>query len=83
MEQGNPTSAPDTCTGVVRESIGRLEILRGMAGRRCIWTLEQKQAILAELECCGNIAAFSRQHDIRTSLLYIWRSEFRYAAAAY
>jgi transposase len=54
-----------------------------MAGRRRIWTLEQKLAIVAELERCGNIAAFSRQHDIRTSLLYTWRREFRYAAAAH
>ena len=54
-----------------------------MAGRRRIWTLEQKLAIVAEMERCGNIAAFSRQHDIRTSLLYTWRREFRYAAAAH
>ena len=83
MEQDNPTSALDTRIGVAREPIGRPEVLRGMAGRRRIWTLEQKLAIVAELERCGNIAAFSRQHDIRTSLLYTWRREFRYAAAAH
>jgi transposase len=83
MERDNPTSALDTRTGVAREPIGRPEVLRGMSGRRRIWTLEQKLAIVAELERCGNIAAFSRQHDIRTSLLYTWRREFRYAAAAH
>ncbi len=83
MERDNPTSALDTGTGVAREPIGRPEVLRGMAGRRRIWTLEQKLVIVAEMERCGNIAAFSRQHDIRTSLLYTWRREFRYAAAAH
>jgi transposase len=82
MEQDNPTSALDTGTGVAREPIGRAEVLRGMAGRRRIWTLEQKLAIVAELERCDNIAAFSRRHDIRTSLLYTWRRELRYAVAA-
>ena len=83
MERDNPTSALDAGTGVAREPIGRPEVLRGMAGRRRIWTLEQKLAIVTEMERCGNIAAFSRQHDIRTSLLYTWRREFRYAAAAH
>lgn len=83
MEQDNPRSALDTGTGVARKPIGRPEVLRGMAGRRRMWTLEQKLAIVAEMERCGNIAAFSRQHDIRTSLLYTWRREFRYAAAAH
>jgi transposase len=83
MEQDNPRSALDTSTGVARKPIGRPEVLRGMSGRRRMWTLEQKLAIVAEMERCGNIAAFSRQHDIRTSLLYTWRREFRYAAAAH
>lgn len=53
-----------------------------MVGRRRTWTLEQKLAIVAELEHCDNIAAFARRHDIRTSLLYTWRRELRYARAA-
>ena len=81
MERDNPTSALDTRTGVAREPIGRPEVLRGMSGRRRIWTLVQKLAIAAELKCCGNIAAFSCQHDIRTSPLYTWRRELRYATA--
>lgn len=82
MEDDNPTSALDTCTGVDREPVSRPEVLRGMAGRRRIWTLEQKLAIVAEMERCDNIAAYSRQYDIPTSLLYTWRREFRYALAA-
>jgi transposase len=57
MEDNNPTSALDTRIGVAREAIGRPEVLRDMAGRRRIWTLEQKLAIVAELERCDNIAA--------------------------
>lgn len=53
-----------------------------MAGRRRIWTLEQKLAIVEEMARRGNIAAFARQHDIRTSLLYTWRRELRYALEA-
>ena len=82
MEDNNPTSALDTRIGVAREPISRPEVLRDMAGRRRIWTLEQKLAIVAELERCDNIAAFARRHDIRTSLLYTWRRELRYAVAA-
>lgn len=80
--EGNPTSALDTRIGVAREPIGRPEVLRDMVGRRRIWTLEQKLAIVAELERCDNIAAFARQHDIRTALLYTWRRELCYAVAA-
>ena len=82
MEDDNPTSALDSRTGVAREPVGRPEVLRSMAGRRRIWTLEQKLAIVAEMERCDNIAAYSRQYDIPTSLLYTWRREFRYALAA-
>lgn len=53
-----------------------------MAGRRRVWTLEQKLAVVAQMERCDNIAAFARQHDIRTSLLYTWRRELRYALEA-
>ncbi len=48
MEDNNPTSALDTRIGVAREPIGRPEVLRDMVGRRRIWTLEQKLAIVAD-----------------------------------
>lgn len=82
MEARAPTTALDTSTGVGLEPVRRLEVLSGMAGRRRVWTLEQKLSVVAEMERSGNIAAFARQHDIRTSLLYTWRRELRYAAAA-
>lgn len=82
MEARTPTTGLDTSTGVGLEPVRRFEVLSGMAGRRRVWTLDQKLAIVAEMERCGNIAAFARQHDIRTSLLYTWRRELRYAVAA-
>lgn len=82
MEDGIVTSALDTGTGVGREPGRHAEVLRDMAGRRRSWTLEQKLTLVSQMERCGNIAAFARQHDVRTSLLYTWRRELRYALEA-
>jgi transposase len=53
-----------------------------MAGRRRSWSLEEKLAIVAEAEGCDNMTALARRHDIRTSQLYTWRRELRYAMQA-
>ncbi|WP_407073393.1 transposase [Sphingomonas sp. LaA6.9] len=53
-----------------------------MAGRRRSWSLEQKPAIVAEAQHCDNLTALARRHDIRTSQLYTWRRELRYALEA-
>ncbi len=53
-----------------------------MTGRRRTWTLEEKLALVAEMERSGNIAALSRERDVSTSLLYTWRRELRYAVEA-
>lgn len=82
MEVDSLTSALDTHTGVGRERSYRPEVLRGMAGRRRNWTLEQKLAIVGEMARCDNVTTFAREHDIRTSLLYTWRRELRYALQA-
>jgi len=82
MEDVIVTSGLDTGTGVGLEPVLRPEVLRDMTGRRRSWTLEQKLAMVSQMERCGNIAAFARQHDIRTSLLYTWRRELRYALEA-
>ena len=82
MEADSLTSALDTRTGVGLGPVRRPEVLRHMAGRRRIWTLEQKLAIVGEMARCGNIAAFARQHDIRTSLFCTWRRELRYVLEA-
>jgi transposase len=34
------------------------------------------------MERCGNIAAFARERDISSGLLYTWRRELRYAVEA-
>ena len=57
-------------------------MLGALAGRRRSWTLEQKLAIVAEAEHCDNLTSLARRHDIRTSQLYTWRRELRYAMEA-
>lgn len=82
MEDVTPMSALDTRTGVGPEPLRRVELLRGMAGRRRSWSLEQKLAIVSEAEGCDNLTELARRHDIRTSQLYTWRRELRYALEA-
>lgn len=77
MEHATVTSELDTRSGMGLEPMGRAEVLRAMAGRRRTSTLEQKLAMVAQMERCANIAAFAREHDVRTSLLYTWRRELR------
>ena len=57
-------------------------MLQAVAGLRRTWTLEQKLGMVAQMENCDNIAAFAREHDIRTLLLYNCRRELRYALEA-
>lgn len=82
MDEFAPTTALGTHTGAAREPVRRMELLSGMAGRRRSWSLEQKLAIVAESEGCDNMTALARRHDIRTSQLYTWRRELRYAMQA-
>jgi len=82
MEDDKLTSALDTRIGVGLEPPRRVEVLSGMAGRRRLWTLEQKLALVADMEHCENIAAFARERDVSTALLYTWRRELRYAVEA-
>lgn len=65
--------------GVALKPARRVEVLGEMAGRRRVWTLEQKVALVAEVEPCDNIAAFARERAVSTALLYTWRREMRYA----
>jgi len=75
-------TALDSRTGAGLIPAGRVEVLGRMAGRRRVWTLEQKLAILAEADQCDNVMALARRYDIRTSLIYTWRRELRYARQA-
>ena len=82
MDDAILTTALDTHTGVALKPVRRVEVLSGMAGRRRVWTLEQKLALVAEMERCDNVAAFARERDVSTALLYTWRRELRYAVEA-
>jgi transposase len=82
MDDATPTSTLDTDAGAALKRVGRLEVLKGMTGRRRTWTLEEKLALVAEMERSDKIAAFSRERDVSTSLLYTWRRELRYAVEA-
>jgi transposase len=83
MDDDALTTGLDTRTGVGPEPVRRLEVLSGMAGRRRSWSLDQKLAIVAEAQHCDNLTALARRHDIRTSQLYTWRRELRYAQEAH
>jgi transposase len=82
MNDATLTTALDTRIGAPLKPVRRVELLSGMAGRRRIWTLEQKLALVADMERCDNIAAFARERDVSTALLYTWRRELRYAVEA-
>jgi transposase len=82
MDDATLTSALDTSIGVALKPVRRAEVLGEMAGRRRVWTLEQKLALVAEMERCDNIAAFARERAVSTALLYTWRRELRYAVEA-
>lgn len=82
MDDATATSTLDTDAGRALKPVGRFAVLKGMTGRRRTWTLEEKLALVAEMERSGNIAAFSRERDVSTSLLYTWRRELRYAVEA-
>ena len=82
MDDATLTTALDTDIGVPLKPVRRVELLSGMAGRRRTWALEQKLALVADMERCDNIAAFARERDVSTALLYTWRRELRYAVEA-
>lgn len=82
MDDTTLTTALDTDIGVPLKPVHRAELLSGMAERRRTWTLEQKLALFRRWSVCGNIAAFARERDVSTALLYTWRRELRYAVEA-
>jgi transposase len=51
--------------------------------RRRKWTLEEKAALIAEVEAeGGKVKLVARRHRLSESLLYNWRSAWKAAAAA-
>ena len=82
MDETRLTTALDTDIGVPLKPAGRVEVLGRLVGWRRVWTLEQKLELVAEMERCDNVAAFAREREISTALLYTWRRELRYAVEA-
>jgi transposase len=51
--------------------------------RRRKWTIEEKAALIAEVEAeGGKVRVVARRHRVSESLLYNWRSAWKAAAAA-
>jgi transposase len=51
--------------------------------RRRQWTLEEKAALMAEVEAAGGqVSVVARRHGVSKSLLYNWRSAWKAAASA-
>jgi transposase len=62
--------------------LSNVEILSRIERRRK-WTVEEKAALLAEVEAeGGKVKLVARRHRISESLLYNWRSAWKAAAAA-
>jgi transposase len=70
---------PGSRHGVSPERIRRFEVLTGV-GRRRSFAVEEKLALVAQMDGCANISALARQHDLRPAQLFTWRRELRYAA---
>jgi transposase len=61
--------------------VSEVEIVARVERRRK-WTVEEKAALLAEVENeGGKVAVIARRHRISESLLYNWRSAWKAAAA--
>jgi transposase len=62
-------------------AVGDVEIV-GRVERRRKWSLEEKAALLAEIEAeGGRVTVVARRHGISESLLYNWRSAWKMAAS--
>lgn len=82
MDKTRLKNALDTDIGVPLKPVRRIEVLARMTGRHRVWTLEQKLALVLEMERCDNVAAFAREREVSMALLYTWRRELRYAIEA-
>ena len=70
---------PGSRHGANPEPIRRFEILTGV-GRRRSFAVNEKLALVAQMDGCANISELARRHDLRPSQLFTWRRELRYAA---
>lgn len=67
--------------GVSLEPVRRFEVFTG-EGRRRKWSVSEKMAIVAEMAGSDNISELARRHGLRSSQLFTWRRELRYASEA-
>ncbi|KRR28837.1 IS66-like element accessory protein TnpA [Bradyrhizobium retamae] len=78
-------SDTDRHTPILKEpfdTLQRVEIITG-AGRRRRWSADAKAAIVAESFALGaSVSAVARRHDIRPSLLFLWRRQATRAQVA-
>ena len=82
MDEDTPLGAmPGSRQGTNPEPIRRFEILTGV-GRRRSFAVEEKLALVTQMDGCANISELARRHDLRPSQLFTWRRELRYAAEA-
>jgi transposase-like protein len=62
--------------------VSEVEIIARVERRRK-WTIEEKAALIAEVEAeGGKVKLVARRHRVSESLLYNWRSAWKAAAAA-
>jgi transposase len=82
MDDDAPLGAmPGSRLRTSSEPIRRFEVLTGV-GRRRSFAVDEKLALVAQMEGCANISDLARRHDLRPSQLFTWRRELRYAAEA-
>ncbi|MGH6674800.1 MAG: IS66-like element accessory protein TnpA [Xanthobacteraceae bacterium] len=67
--------------GASLEPVRRFEVFTG-EGRRRKWAVSEKMALVAEMAASDNISELARRHGLRSSQLFTWRRELRYAAEA-
>jgi transposase len=58
MDETRLKTALDTDIGVPLKPVRQIEVLAGMPGRRRVWTLEQKLALVSEIGRSDNICGF-------------------------
>jgi transposase len=60
------------------EAVRRLEVFTG-AGRRRVWSADQKDRIVAESYTCGeSVSVVARRHGLTPQQLFAWRRNARH-----
>src|SRR5450759_5892962 len=71
----------DTVDSAITEPVRRLEVFTG-AGRRRLWSNEDKAGIVAEIVTSGDsVSGVARRHGLSPQQLFGWRRQVREAQA--